>query len=238
MSPTVQALTERTVQALRERLATNLSSCCLYGSAVRGNFIEGVSDINLLIVLNESNPAAHEAVAGAIGSDKQIDPFILGKPGFERSVRAFAAKFASIKRNYRVLYGEDPLTKVTIEPKIEKFLCEQALRNLRLRMVYAYVTRDRNKTYERFLFRSITPLFIQFSEVLRLEGISIPNEFPARIALFEKHFGIDGNGLKELLELRTTGSQSLRGKAAEWHQSVFAMVDAVVKWVEAKWSEP
>src|SRR6266850_1518933 len=170
-----QALVDKAVQALGKELGANLYSCCLYGSAVRGNFIEGVSDINLLIVLNESNPAAHEAVARAIGNAKRIDPFILGRPGFVRSARSFAAKFASIKRNYRVVHGADPLADLTIYPALGRFLCEQALRNLRLRMVFAFVTRSRHSTaYLTFLCRSVTPLFIQFSEVLRLEGVSIP----------------------------------------------------------------
>src|SRR5882762_763713 len=103
-----QALVDKAVQALGKELGANLYSCCLYGSAVRGNFIEGISDINLLIVLNESNPTAHQAVTRAIGSEKQIDPFILGRPGFARSANAFASKFASIKRNYRVVHGADP----------------------------------------------------------------------------------------------------------------------------------
>src|SRR4051812_20180825 len=99
MTPPIDSLLDQAVQRLRDELGANLYSVCLYGSAVRGNFIQGFSDINLLIVLNESNPDAHQGVARAIGADKQIDPFILGRTGFARSARAFATKFASIKRN-------------------------------------------------------------------------------------------------------------------------------------------
>src|SRR6185369_6724655 len=103
MTPKPQATLDQAVGALRSELGENLFSCCVYGSAVRGNAIEGVSDLNLLIVLNQSNTGAHQAVARAIGGLPQVDPFVLAKRGFERSVRAFAPKFASIRRNYRVL---------------------------------------------------------------------------------------------------------------------------------------
>jgi predicted nucleotidyltransferase len=236
MTPALDDLIAKAVQALSDQLGSNFYSCCLYGSAVRGNFIEGVSDINLLIVLNESNPRAHESVANAIGAEKQIDPFILGRPGFVRSARAFAAKFDSIKRNYRVLRGADPLAEITIDPVLERFLCEQALRNLRLRMVYAFVTRSRTKSYGRFILRSVTPIFVQFSEVLRLEGLSVPTEFGARVPAMEKTFGISGAVLRDLLAARQKGKDLDSGDAERWHERLFPAVDAVVQWVEAKWT--
>src|SRR5688572_15108843 len=105
MIPKLQVTLDQAIRALRSELGENLFSCCVYGSAVRGNTIEGVSDVNLLIVLNRSSAGAHQAVARAIGGMAQIDPFVLAKRGFERSIRAFAPKFASIRRNYRVLQG-------------------------------------------------------------------------------------------------------------------------------------
>src|ERR1700740_117220 len=110
MSALPSTLTQ-TVSALQEALGNNLYSCCLYGSAVRGNAIEGVSDINVLIVLNKSDASAHAAITRALAGRPAIGPFILGREGFNRSARAFATKFASIKRNYHVLSGADPLAE-------------------------------------------------------------------------------------------------------------------------------
>jgi hypothetical protein len=237
MTTRLEPLLDKAISALRERLGANLYSCCLYGSAVRGNFIDGISDINLLIILNESNPAAHQAVSDAIGAEGQIDPFILGRAGFERSARAFASKFASIKRNYRVLHGADPLAELRIDPELERFLCEQALRNLRLRLVFAFVTRHRNKTYQRFITRSVTPLFVQFSEALRLQGTTVPKEFEPRIPLLEKQFGIDGAVLRDLLALKQDSQRLAENELVAWHQRLFPVVDTVVKWVEANWTD-
>jgi predicted nucleotidyltransferase len=235
MIPALKPVLDKTVQALRERLGTNLYSCCVYGSAVRGNFIEGVSDINLLIVLNLSDPAAHELVGRVIGGEERVDPFILGRAGFERSARAFASKFSSIKRNYEVLHGADPLASVTIDPSLERFLCEQALRNLRLRMVYAFVTRSRNKAYGRFLLRSVTPFFVQASEVLRLEGITVPKDLEGRVPLIEKQFNIDAEVLRDLLRLKQNPKGIEKDGEERWHGRVFPVLDAVVNWVESNW---
>lgn len=231
----LQGKLDQAVSALRAELGENLYSCCVYGSAVRGNAIEGISDINLLIILNESSSTAHEAIARAIGGHPLIDPFVLARRGFERSVRAFATKFASIQRNYRVLHGADPLAGMQVDPALEKFLCEQAIRNLRLRLVYSFVTRQQHKSYDKFLVRNISGLFVQFSEALRLNGVSIPPAFEARVPVLEKEFKIDGQVLLDLLALKRNPQRFSEAETVRWHQKVFPVMDAVLVWMETNW---
>ena len=137
MPEQLESVLKQVVAALTEALGDNLHSCCLYGSAVRGNFDDDTSDINLLILLNQSDVHAHLALERALATFKNVDPFVLATRGFERSFRMFSPKFASIQRNYRVLAGADPLKGLRVEPKEEQYLTEQAIRNLRLRLVFA-----------------------------------------------------------------------------------------------------
>jgi hypothetical protein len=231
----LQATLDQAVSALRAELGDNLFSCCVYGSVVRGNAIEGVSDINLLIIVKESTSAAHEAIARAIGRQVLIDPFILGQRGFERSLCAFAPKFASIHRNYRVLYGADPLAGMQVDVALEKFLCEQAVRNLRLRLVYAFVTRQQNHAYDKFVVRNITAMFVQFSEVLRLNGVSVPQSFDERVPVLEKEFKMDGQVLRDLLALKKNPQKFTEADALNWHNKLFPVVDAALVWIETNW---
>lgn len=221
--------------ALHQALGENLCSCCLYGSAVRGNAIEDLSDLNVLIVLHESTPGAHRALAGVLAAYPRLDPFILSRRGFERSARAFATKFQSIRRNYRLLHGEDVLAGLKFEPQMERFLCEQAIRNLRLRLVYAFVTRAESKPYVRFLVHQVTPLFVQFSEALRLSGIEVPKEFTARIAVMEREFQVDGSALRDLLALKAKPRSLSDDDDAAWHGRIFPLVDQTLRWLETRW---
>lgn len=238
MTPKLQASVEEAVTSLRKELGANLYSVCLYGSAVRGNLVEGVSDLNLLIVIHQSSAEAHEGVARAVGWNPGIEPFVLGRRGFERSVRAFASKFSSIKRNYKVLHGADPLAGIKVDAELERFLCEQAVRNLRLRLVHAFVTRGKSKRYGWFILHQITPMFIQFSEVLRLSGGAIPQEFGERIPILEKELGLDGAVLRELLALKRTGRPVPEPEAQKWHEKLFPQVDAVLRAIESRWPDP
>ena len=237
MNPQHEITLNRAVAALKSGLGDNLDSCCLYGSAVRGNAIDGISDLNLLIVLQESDAAAHEAVALALKDCPQIDPFILAKRGFARSARAFAPKFASIQRHHRVLHGADPLADFTLDAEMERFLCEQGLRNLRLRLVYAFVMRGRQKNYDRFVRNHTTAMFVQFSEVLRLHGVAIPVDFAERIPIFEREFKVEGGVLRELLALKREARRFSDTETGELHARLFPVMEGALRWIEANWTE-
>ena len=237
MITNVETVLEHAVDSLRHALGENLYSCCVYGSAVRGEMIVGLSDINLLIVLNESNTAAHKAVESALRKYPKVDPFILGRRGFERSVRAFTPKFASIQQHYRIIHGADPLAGIKIDAKLERFLCEQALRNLRLRMVFSFVTRHKNKDYNRFLVRNVTPLLAQFSEALRLQGVELPGEYAKQIPLMEKEFKLKGVVLRDLLELKKSTQALSDAELVAWHERLFPEVDKMLVWMETTWGE-
>lgn len=237
MSAPADPLVAKTVTALQDRLKENLYSCCLYGSWVRGNAVAGRSDINLLIVLDASTPEAHAALSQLFAGQPRIDPFILGRSGFERSVRAFASKFGSIRRNYRVLHGADVLAQMKVDSIVERFLCEQSLRNLRLRMVQAFVMRSRTRPYERYLARCVTPLFVGASDALRLSGISLPPDFAARIPLMAAEFKIDAQVLADLVKFKSVQGKLRDDEASSWHQRLFPVVDAVVRWIEGKWPQ-
>ncbi len=223
------------VEALCRELGDELHSCCLYGSAVRDDAASAPSDFNLLIVLRTSDAETQSAVARAIGANPRIEPFVLGLAGFERSVRAFAAKFASIRRHYRVLHGADPLAAIEIAPELERFLCEQALRNLRLRLAHSFITRAQHHAYGNFLARSVMPLFLRLSAILRLSGATYPVGMRERIPAIAGHFAVDAATLTDLLAFKAAPRQLDDADAVVWHRRAFAVVNAAVTWIEAHW---
>ncbi len=234
--PVDTVLTEVT-GALKKALGENLLSCCVYGSAVRGNAIEGVSDINLLLLLENSNAAAHQAIAEVLADFPDVDPFILQRRGLQRTAQCFATKFGSIKRNHRLLHGEDPFVGIETDPHLERLICEQALYNLRLRLSYAFATNNPKRPYNRFLQANISALFIQLSDVLRLVGHEIPKDFAQRIPLFEKIWGSSATIMSNLLALRLQ-PQRLEAKAAlNLHQHTLELLDAVICFTKDNWGE-
>jgi hypothetical protein len=208
----------------------------LYGSAVRGNLIAGVSDINLLLVLRESTPEAHAVIAEIIRGEPPIEPFILGRRGLERSMRSFAVKFRSIQRNYRVLYGEDPLKDLDVPEAVVRMECEQVLRNIRLRVVHAFVTFGSvHKRYSQYLIDVTADVFVALSEPLRLEGFTLPADLAARAPVIAEATGADVTILKDLLDLKARPRVLSGPQAADFHGRLFRLLDKTTTWLEARW---
>lgn len=217
-------------------LRGNLYSLILYGSSVRGNLVDDVSDLNILIILNQSTPDAHGVIAEAIRGKVRIEPFVIGRDGMERSFEAFAIKFRSISRNYRVLSGTDPFTSLTVNPNTLRFLCEQAIRNLRLRTVYAFVQHGREQErYQEFLLHMTSQIIIDLAEVLRLSDIEIPIDFADRIAGIEHSFHVEAPVLRELLRFKDKPRRLRPNEIIQFHRGLFNLLDHVVRWMETKW---
>lgn len=233
-----QSELDNAVQELKNRLGENLFSCILYGSAVRGDFVSGVSDLNLLLVLRESTPEAHKTVSDILKNKKLIAPFVLGARGFERSAQNFAVKFRSLRRHYRVLSGEDVLAKFEIDKTVLRFLCEQSLRNLRLRSVHAYIRYAENpKRYLHYLMNSDATIFTSLSEIPRLEGVELPSDFAERIPVLERYFAADTTALRSLLEFKEHPDRFEARDVDAVHSGLFRLLDRAVIWIESKWQK-
>ncbi|MCA8967260.1 MAG: hypothetical protein KDC48_20435 [Planctomycetes bacterium] len=231
-----RAALDASLRRMRHSLGANLWSCVLYGSAVRGDLVAGVSDLNLLIVLERSTADAHAAIAEDLLGDVDIDPMVLTRRGLERSLRCFASKFRSIRRHYRVLHGDDPFAGYVEDPDLLRFLDEQALRNLRLRAVHAFIRFGRDPVrYRHYLLGIEAALFTHLSDPLRLDGQSLPQSFAERIPLLEAAYGCPMPVLEALLALKEEQPRLSVTDVARLHRHLFDTLDHVVRWVEDRW---
>jgi predicted nucleotidyltransferase len=235
-APTWQSQLDEAVDLLKKHLGTNLRSVVLYGSAARGDFVPGRSDLNLLIVLNDSQPQAHAALAEALRGMKQVEPFVAGLAGLPRTARAFASKFNAIRRTHRVVYGPDPLLDLPHDVALERFVAEQALRNLRLRLVYNFLKRGGDAAaYSRFAVGFLPGIYSAINSALELEGIAIPHGRDNQAELYANEFNVDTWVLMELGELRRSKSPLSASDILSFHSRMFALVMAALAWVEERW---
>jgi hypothetical protein len=235
----LRPLIDPIVARLKEILAGNLYSCILYGSAVRGDLVADVSDANLLMVLEESTPQAHLAIIEAISGPVRVDPFIIGRRGMERSIRAFGPKFLSIRRDYCLLHGADFLADLNLDPELERFLNEQALRNQRLRLVHAFTTlRGNSRRYSQYILHTRTGVIVQLSEALRLSGVEMPHDFSDQLPIIEREMEVDATVLRDLSRLKEHFRVLSAEEITRYHADLFQLLDRAIGWIEEKWPNP
>jgi hypothetical protein len=126
------------VSRLKEAAGKNLESVVLYGSAARGDFQPGVSDLNVLCTLVSIDLAELQRLAPVVHwwmhEMKEPPPLFFLSEELKRSTDVFAVESLDAKRVHRVLYGSDPVVDLEIPMNLHRVEVEHDLRMLLLRL--------------------------------------------------------------------------------------------------------
>lgn len=118
-------------------------SAVLYGSAARGDFIPGRSDINLMLVLDQlTQPVLRSLSRGFTGWRKSVQepPLVLSRSEWSRASDAFPVEITDMRLSYQVLRGTDPLREVRVERGDLRKALEREFRGKLLRLRQGYAT--------------------------------------------------------------------------------------------------
>jgi predicted nucleotidyltransferase len=125
------------VASLRATLGDDLRAVVAHGSAVRGEYRPGESDVDLLIVLAR-DPFEQLAALGAhlelARFSARIEAMILRADEIAAAADCFPLLYADIARTGVVLAGTDPFAGVQVEPHHLRLRIEQELREARIRL--------------------------------------------------------------------------------------------------------
>jgi predicted nucleotidyltransferase len=155
-------------------------SAVLYGSAARGDFIPGRSDINLMLVVDQLGPPVLRSLSRAFtGWRKSIPepPLILSREEWSRASDAFPIEITDMRLSYRVLRAADPLEGVQVDRTDLRKALEREFRGklLRLRQGYATYTPDPAALGSLGL-QSAATILVLLRGVLSVVGKPVPTD--------------------------------------------------------------
>ena len=130
------------VEEVRGRVGAPLLSVVAYGSALGPEFRPGVSDYNFLLVADPVDLALLERLATLAGKwrKRRISVPLVVRPIFVASaLDSWPLEFLSMKAQYRVLFGDDPLAVITFRPEDVRLQCEREIRSKLVLFRRAYV---------------------------------------------------------------------------------------------------
>ena len=105
--------------------------------------------------------------------DKINAPLFLTKEHIQTSSDTFPIEFLEMKEDHILLYGEDLLASLDIEPSHIRFICEQQLKGKLIRIRQAYLEIGlRKKGMEALVKESFESLFPIFRGLLRLKNLT------------------------------------------------------------------
>jgi len=200
----VTALTTR----LKDVFSGDLLAVVLYGSAVSDSYCEGVSDINVMIILEKGNAARLSAFGKAAKSilrKYRISPFIITSEELATAADVFVIEYCDILDAHEVVYGSEEIPKaIIVSMENLRLQLEEKLRgavgDIRGMLVAAG---GNEKLLKEFILGWSSLGGVLFRGLLRLKGKSIADlDAEAAIALVEKEYGVSLEGFSALNSLR------------------------------------
>lgn len=152
----------------------------LYGSAARGEWSEGSSDINLLLIAPHFGPADLRGLGPLLKSLQEgwpSPPLLLGSEEWSRAGDVFPIELTDMLHSRVVLRGADPLVGVQPHPTQLRAALERELRGkvVRLRQGYALAADD-PATLGNVARRTLATIQTLARATLVLLGRPIPTE--------------------------------------------------------------
>lgn len=160
------------LRSVKQRQDLTPQAVLVYGSAARGEFLPGYSNVNLLILLEQATQPVLQAWAG-LGkpweSEKIIAPLLLTQDDLRQSAEVFPLEFLNISDHHVLLQGTDPFPDLPVNAARLLFQCEQELRGNLLRIRQRYVEGwARVEAVQTLLPLSLTALIACLRGVYRL----------------------------------------------------------------------
>lgn len=173
-------------QTLVEQYGQNLVSVVLYGSAARGDYREGISDLNILVLLRTLNPELLRRgtqIARSWAEEGNPPPLMFSEAEWHASADVFPIEFGDIADAHIVLHGIDPFEKMQIDWEHLRLQCEHELKSKQIQLREQYMLHSTDPAAVGQLLTHSFPTFLTlFRAALRLAGEVVPREPESAIA--------------------------------------------------------
>lgn len=183
-----------------------LESIVIYGSAVRGEFLPGLSNLNILLILSSCELSVlkqYDGLHKRWSKEQVVVPLFLTRADLEAASTAFPLEYQDILDCYRVLWGQDPFVGLKIDVRYLAAEVVQGLRGnlfrLRQRLVEG---RSTEEAITILLPLSITALLPVLRGLQRLLGRPVMMHGEPLLKEIESYLEIDLTGLCDALALK------------------------------------
>jgi len=161
-----------------DRVLGDRYSAVLYGSAARGDYLPGRSNINLMLVLDDPSPARLRGLAPAFAAWRKSaaePPLLISRAEWARASDVFPIEITDMRAGYQVLRGADPLGDARVQRRDLRQALERELRGklLRLRQGYAAAGGD-GKGLGDLATGSVATILVLLRSLLTLAGRPVP----------------------------------------------------------------
>ncbi|MBD3335396.1 MAG: hypothetical protein GF355_07750 [Candidatus Eisenbacteria bacterium] len=195
------------------------SSVILYGSAARGDFRPGRSDVNFLVVVEDLSPEKLRRTQSRTKDwrrERVATPLFLRRKLIQTSLDSYPLEFLSMMASYRVLQGEDALADLKISSDDVRLQCEREVKSKLLLLREAYVESGGSRHVMRdIVAQSLPAMTAIFQGLLYLQGKPWKLWRDELLTAGQEAFQLDAELFRELWKVKR---QEVRPGADRMHE--------------------
>lgn len=184
----------------------DLVSLILYGSGTGLDYVEGLSDVNFLVVVRGSSLEVFSRLRPHWPRWRKQGiavPLVVERDFFQRAADVFPLELADLRERHEVLLGEDVLQDIVIDPNHLRRQLEFELRSKWLKLASLYVqAQDLGRAQESVLLEAAKSFCVLFRHLLRLAGATPPQTYAEVAEQMERQFALRLPATQTLLAIR------------------------------------
>lgn len=184
----------------------SLQSMLLYGSASRGDFLPGRSNLNLLIllsVLDISILQSYGKIHKRFKKEQIVVPLFLTQDELRRSASLFPLEYTDIAHSHHMLMGRDPFLGLDIETGRLGLQCEQEVRGNLLRLRQRLVEGSAGVEAMAILLPlSLTSVLASLRGLYRHLRLPVPRTTDSLLGNLSSAVGMDVPALQQVWDLK------------------------------------
>ena len=224
------------VSRLKEVAGANLLSVTLHGSAARGDFREGHSDLNVMCVFEKLPVEELGRLSGVVkwwcAEQQEPPPLLFTKEELLHSADVFSIELLDMKSSRKVLYGEDVVAGIEVSMNLHRVQLEHELRTVVLKLRQHYLrTSGNGHELTPVLRKSFSGVLVMLRHVVMAFGETAPASAHEVIARAAALTGSSAAAFDQAMELRETGK--LHGELARFFGEYVASLDKVIRALDA-----
>lgn len=236
LSPALRDKISPFFHAILQNAAPRIHSLYLVGSVLTEDYLEKVSDINSIIVLQKIDLAFLDILAPlgkTHGKQGMAVPLIMDPAYMQSSLDVFPIEFLNFKLVHQTIYGEDLLAGLEIDKQDLRLQCERELKGKIVWLQKSYVAAmgEKKALAANIVshWRGYLPLF---RAVLHLLGQDPPRGLKAVLDLLFKLTGTETGVFEEVYAIKKNLAQPSQEEISQLFARFYGATEKLAEVVD------
>lgn len=227
---------ETFTQSIKEALGNTLQAVVLYGSSAAGDYLEGRSDYNVLLLAEDWGLPQLDALRSASAKWQDAGnpaPLCFTPKRFKDAADVFPMEMLDIVDSHRVLHGDDPVAAIQIDRAHLRRQVEFELRSKLLKLRQAYLQlRKPDKDLHRLLVDSLSSLQTVCRGALRLFSDDVPADKLAATRALGEQLELPIDAFEAVAELKADPASAKKVDTPELFRKYLEQIEHILDQVD------